>query len=226
MALAGCANQSGTVPSSPSAMAPTIAQVPANAQNDTSADDVSPDAPKTCATSPPQYEWIFKGPCQMLSLTSSGVHFGLSEWKGITVKGLIGRNTAKGTVKIALADANDKNGDIKIYKGKAFPKYVGHGTTYLYATAVNEGTSIIYMVTVKGEPVYQYTITNTKGFGDATICEPAELHYKSGTWYWSALPATGHPKGKTVTITQYGAPKGFEWVPKIPLYFAVNCWHH
>jgi hypothetical protein len=224
MALAGCANQSGTVPSSPSAMAPTTAQAPATAQNDASADDVSPHAPKTCATSPPQYEWIFKGLCQMLPLTSSGVHFSLSEWQGIRVKGSIGRNTAKGTVKIALADAIDKNGDIKTYKGKSFPKYVGHGTTYLYATAVNQGTQTIYMVTVKGEPVLQYTITNMKGFGDANICGAALLHHESGKFFWEATPESGLVIGKTVTLIQYVAPKGFEWVPKIPLYFAVYCY--
>jgi hypothetical protein len=30
--------------------------------------------------------------------------------------------------------------------------------------------------------------------------------------------------GKTVTIVQYAAPAGLELAPKIPLYFATNCY--
>jgi hypothetical protein len=242
MALAACANQNGMVPSSPSAMAPTTAQAPATAQRDTSADDadaqdaatplgaalpdaaMSPLALKTCATSPPQYEWIFKGACQIFSMTSSGAHFSLGEYQSITVKGLIGKNTAKGSVKIALADAIDKKGDIEADKGKAFPAYKANGTTYVYASAVNQSTQVIKPVTVKGKPVLQYVITDAKGFGDSNMCAAAVLTFKDGKSSWKSLPATGIPHGKTVTISQYNAPAGFELPPKTPLYFAVNCY--
>jgi hypothetical protein len=92
----------GVLPSSPSANA-----------------NVSLHALKTCAGSPPQYEWIFKGACQKFGLTSIGGHFSLGEYQGITLTGLIGKNTARGMVKLALADAIDQNGDIETYKGKA-----------------------------------------------------------------------------------------------------------
>jgi hypothetical protein len=71
----------------------------------------SPLALKTCATRPPQHEWILKGACQAFDLTSTGGHFRLGEYQSITVKGSIGKNTAKGTVKFALTDAIDKNGE-------------------------------------------------------------------------------------------------------------------
>jgi len=186
---------------------------------------MSPLALKTCATTPPQYEWIFEGACQTFDLNSTGGHFSLGEYQGITVKGSIGKNTAKGTVKIALAIALDKNGDIKTYKGKTFPTYKANGITYVYASAVNQSSQVIHPITVKGKPVLQYVITNIKGFGDANTCGAAALTFsKTGKAAWKPLPASGIVKGKTVTISQYAAPAGIELAPKIPLYFAVNCY--
>lgn len=185
---------------------------------------MSPLALKTCATTPPQYQWIFEGACQTISMTGSGGHFSLGEYQSITVTGLIGKNTAKGTVKVAIVDAIDKSGDVKTYKGKAFPAYKANGITYVYAAAINQSTQVIHPVSVKGKPVLQYVITNAKGFGTANICAAAALTSKAGKYTWKALPATGIVKGKTVTITQYEAPAGIELAPKIPLYFAVNCY--
>jgi hypothetical protein len=51
-----------------------------------------PLAVTTCATSPPQYQWIFKGACEKISLKSTGATFSLQEWHDITVKGSIGPN--------------------------------------------------------------------------------------------------------------------------------------
>ena len=159
------------------------------------------------------------------SSISTGGHFSLGEYQGITVKGSIGKNTAKGTAKIALANALDKNGDIKTYKGKAFFPYKANGITYVYAAAVNQSTQVIKPVTVKGKPVLQYVITNVKGYGDANVCGAAALTFsKTGKAAWKALPASGLVKGKTVTISQYTAPAGIELAPKTPLYFAVNCY--
>jgi hypothetical protein len=207
MALAACANQSGMVPSSPYA----------NAR-------MSPLALKTCATKPPQYQWIFKGACQIFSVTSTGGHFSLGEYQGITVQGSMGRNNAKGTVKIALADALNKNGDVETYKGMAFPPYKANGITYVYASAVNQSTHAIRMITVRGDPVLQFTITNAKGFGSANICGAAALNFKDGKPMWEAFPVSSKVKRKTVTITKYTVATGVELPPKIPLYFAVNCY--
>jgi hypothetical protein len=185
----------------------------------------SPLTLKTCATTPPQYEWIFKGACEIFSVTSIGGHFSLGDYRSITVKGSIGRNTAKGTVQIALADAIDKNGDIKTYKGNDFPPFKANGITYFYASATNQSTQLVKPIMVKGEPVLQYTVTDANGFGDANRCGAALLTFrKDRKPAWTAFPTSGRVKGKTVTITQYAAPQGFELPPKIPVYFAANCY--
>lgn len=190
----------------------------------------SPLALRTCATRPPQHEWILKGACQAFDLTSTGGHFRLGEYQSITVKGSIGKNTARGTVKFALADAIDKNGDIEPYKGKAFPryeanpKYYEHSITYVYAAAVNESTQVIKPIPSKGKPVVRTVITNAMGFGDGTFCELHVLTFNKGKPVWAPLPGPGKIRGKTVTISHYAVPRGFGLPPKIPAYFAVNCY--
>lgn len=178
----------------------------------------------TCATSPPQYQWIFKGACEKIALKSSGSTFSLQEWDSITVKGSIGSNNLKTTTSVYLADATDTGGDIGTYKGKAFDKYKAEGTTFIYAVAVNQGSTAIKPVTQKNKPILQYVITDAKGL-PGTKCGAAVLTTgEKGSLQWQTLP--GGPfgaKGKTVTITQYTVPRGFELPPKTPLYFAVNC---
>lgn len=183
---------------------------------------IDPDT--TCATSPPQYQWIFKGSCDQFTLKSTGGSFTLSTYQNITVKGSIGKNTAKGDVKIALADALDKNGDIEKYKGKTFPPYKANGTTVVYAAAVNQTTQVIKPIPVHGKPVLQYVITDSKGL-PGKVCGAAVLAAQQhGGLKWTALPATGNVKGNSVTISQYEVPQGFELPPKTPLYFGVNCY--
>jgi len=178
----------------------------------------------TCATSPPQYQWIFKGACEKISLKSSGATFSLQTWDDITVKGSIGANNLKTATSVYLADATDTGGDIETYKGKAFDKYKAEGTTFIYAVAVNQGKTAIKPVTQKNKPILQYVITDSKGL-PGTSCGAAVLTSgQKGSLLWTALP--GGPfkaKGKTVTITQYDVPRGFELPPQTPLYFAVNC---
>jgi len=207
IALAACAGR-GIVPSSPdgqTAMAP---------------DAVSPLKLTTCATSPPQYDWIFQGACDGFTLKSTGGSFSLATYEDITVKGSIGENTAKGSVSVYIADAIDKS-DIKSYKGKAFPPYKGSGTTFIYATVANQTTQVIKPVAEKGKAVLEYEITDSKGLPGNT-CGAALL---SSDGRWSSFPGTSPTKGDTVTIAVYEAPKGFELPPKgAPLYFAVNCW--
>lgn len=255
IALAACSSQNGMLPSSSSEAAPASTDqsagtapttalgsvVPKGGAHDESATDdstasddaaandaaaMTPDALKTCATSPPQYQWVFKGACETFTLQPSGGHFALGEYESITLKGLIGKNTLKSSAKIALADALDKNGDVVKYQGKSFTAYKGQGTTYLYAAAVNQSTQTIKPITVKGKPVLQYVVTNAKGYGTANVCAAAVLTFPRGKPpKWTSLP--GGPfqiKGKVVTINQYTTPSGVELAPKIPLYFAVNCW--
>ncbi|MGA2760838.1 MAG: hypothetical protein ABSF08_11020, partial [Candidatus Cybelea sp.] len=83
----------------------------------------------TCATSPPQYQWIFKGACEKFTLKSTGASFSLQTWDDITVKGSIGANNLKAAATVYLADATGVGGDIETYKGKAFDKYKAEGTT-------------------------------------------------------------------------------------------------
>jgi hypothetical protein len=219
LALAACAGR-GIVPSSP------MGQTPANSYGNASqvADSmsVSPDA--TCATSPPQYDWIFKGSCQVFTLKPTGSSFSLSAYQTYTVKGSIGKNTTKGTAKVALVDAVNKNGDILKWKGKAFPAYHANGTTIIYASAINQSTQIIKPVPVHGKPVLQYVISSTNDLPGKTCGAAVLAQQKNGQLKWTSLPATGQVKGKSVTISQYEVPQGFELPPKSPLYFAVNCY--
>jgi hypothetical protein len=186
---------------------------------------LEPFALTKCATSPPQYWWIYKGACEpKITLKPTGASFSLAAWDSITVKGSIGHNTTKGTATITIADATDTNGDVTTWKGKAFPKYTGRGKTFIYAVAVNHSTQIIKPITGGGKPVLQYVITDAKGLPGTTCGVALLTESTGGKFVWSAFPGTFHAKGKTVTITQYAVPHGFEIPPKTPLYFGVNCY--
>lgn len=181
--------------------------------------------PPTCATSPPQYQWIFKGACDNFMLKATGGKFTLGTYANYSVTGSIGYNNAKGSVKIYLADAVNKNGDVLKNKGKAFPPYKGSGTTFLYAVADNQSTQTIKPQSHKNVPEIKYVITATKGFPGNT-CGAAFLEkQRNGAYAWSVLPGQQAVKGKTVTITQYVVPSSVELPPKgNGLYFAINCW--
>ena len=59
----------------------------------------------TCATTPPQWQWIFKGACAHFTLKPTGGKFTLASYQNMSVKGSIGYNSGKGNVVIDLADA-------------------------------------------------------------------------------------------------------------------------
>jgi hypothetical protein len=212
IALAACAGH-GVVPSASSGFSPMSSGVA-----------MSPLALKTCDKTPPQYEWIFKGACDEFSLKPTGGSFTLGAYDSITLKGLIGKNTVKGSATVALADAADKNGDIEKYKGATFPSYKAKGTTILYAVASNQTTQTIKPITVLHHPVIEYVIGDAKGFPGKT-CGAALLgKLRNGQLKWSTFNETYPVKGKSVTIAVYEAPTGFQLPPKgTPLYFAVNC---
>lgn len=243
LALAACASQNGVVPSSQIPAAPIAAQnaaaesqAPTSSASDATdasnatatadapvSSDVSP-ALTTCAKSPPQYWWIFKGACDVFTLKPSGGSFSLGTYKNITVKGSIGKNTVKGSAKVALSDAVNKNGDITTYKGSKFPAYKARGTTVVYAAANNESKQTIKPIEQQGHTVLQYVITESNGLPGKT-CGAALLGEQKGKFQWTAFPGTYKVKGKTVTISVYTAPNGFELPPAgTPLYFAVNCY--
>jgi hypothetical protein len=216
IALAACSTH-GIVPASSNGLAPT-----SNMLAPMSTDDAKRHA-TTCATSPPQYEWIFEGSCDTFTLKDTGGSFSEAEYQNITLTGSIGKNTAKGDVKIALADAIDKN-DITKSGGKSFPAYKAEGTTVIYAVANNESTQTIKPVTVRGKTVLQYVITDAKGLPGNT-CGAAVLGETKAGLKWTSFPGTGTVDGKSVTISVYEAPSGFELPPHgTPLYFAVNCY--
>jgi hypothetical protein len=222
LALAACASH-GIVPSSPTALAPTNAMLPAE-------DDggILPlkGKTKTCPKSPPQYEWIFKGACDAFTLKSGGGKFSLSKYDNITVKGSIGKNTAKGSAKIVIADAVDKKGDIEKFGGKSFPKYKGNGKTIAYASANNQSDQTITPIVVKNKPIIQYIITDEKKLPGKKCSAAILTHESGGKLSWDPLPSSFPVKGKSVTISLYTAPNGFELPPKsdqTAIYFAVNC---
>jgi hypothetical protein len=216
LALVACGGH-GVVPSS--------AGAPMSASNVTSqgafGDAISPLA--TCAKSPPQYDWIFKGSCQSFDLKSSGGSFKLATYADYTLAGSIGDNTAKGTVTVALAVATGKNGDIESDKGKSFPYYKAKGTTILYASANNQSLQTIKAISHIDKTILKYVITASKSFPGNT-CAAAYLGEKNGKVEWTTFPDNYPVKGKTVSVDVYEAPTGFELKPKgTALYIAVNC---
>lgn len=234
VAMASCSNNgmmpSFSQPNSQPAAAP-VSQAAPDAQPDAAQSDapaaaspdaqdaLSPDLTK-CATSPPQYNWIFEGACTSFTLKPTGGTFSLGTYDNISVKGSLGYNTVKTSAKIYVADAIG-SGDIKPSKGKSFPKYNGKGKVVLYAVADNQTTQTIKPKTHAGTPIFKYVITDSKGLPGKT-CNAAI--YGSGKW--TPLPGQGFPvKGNTVTIQQYNAPNGFVLPPKgYSLYFAINCY--
>jgi hypothetical protein len=222
LALAACAGH-GIVPSSPTAMAPTNAMLPAGAD-----DGILPlkAKRKTCPKDPPQYQWIFKGSCDIFTLKPGGGKFSLQQYAYLTVTGSIGKNTVKGSAKVAIADAVDKKGDIDKFDGKSFPIYKGKGKTIAYASASNQSNQTIMPVTVKGKAIIQYVITTAKKFPGKTCSAAILAHEQGGKLAWNPLPSSFPVKGKSVTISLYTAPNGFELPAKsyqTPVYFAVNC---
>jgi hypothetical protein len=216
IALAACAGHGMVPSSSQSAFNP-----PMLSRDAMSLDQFSPDL-TTCTSSPPQYQWIFKGACTKITLKPTGGHFTLGQYMSISVKGSIGANSVKTTAVVYLADATDQ-GDIENYKGKAFPKYKARGTTFVYAAAINQSSQVIKPKAKQGVPILQYVITDTKGL-PGKQCEAAVYtKQRNGTFKWTSFPSEFPVKGKTVTITQYSVPNGLQLNPKTPLYFAVNC---
>jgi len=213
-ALAACAGH-GIVPTSQSALNPS-------ALNPALQDDALSPLATSCATSPPQYEWILKGACTKITLKPTGGTFALAKYQDITVNGSIGSNNLKGTATVYLADATD-NGDIANWKGGAFPKYKAAGTTFVYAAAVNQSKTAIIPKT-SNKPIFEYDITDTKGL-PGKECAEAVLTFPPphDKPTWKPLPGAFKVEGKTVSLKQYNAPKGIELPPKLPLYFAVNC---
>lgn len=216
IALAACAGH-GVIPSSSSAMTPQSGIAPT-----TLGDDMSPFL-TTCVKSPPQYQWMFKGACTGFTLKPAGGSFSLEKYADITVAGSIGKNTVKGSAHIVLVDAVNKNGDILKYKGHSFPPYKANGTTIVYASAINQTSQVIKPIPQVGKPVLQYVITDAKGLKGKQCGAAVLAKQKNGLLKWTSIPATGTVKGKSVTISQYEVPSGFELPPKAPLYFAVNC---
>lgn len=224
------APQSAVAPQSAapqSAIAPESALAPATLGDNMSplGDDMSPLGLVTCAKSPPQYEWIFKGACTGFNLKSTGGTFALGQYANITVTGSIGRNSAKGEVHVILVDAVNKNDDILKNKGKTFPPYKARGTTVVYAEASNQTTQTIKPIAAQGKAVIEYVITDAKGFPGKTCGAAVYGKQPNGKEGWTAFTGTYPVKGKTVTIAVFVAPAHFELPPKgTPLYFGINCY--
>jgi hypothetical protein len=218
IALAACGGH-GVVPAS---QAPLDSS---NGLNTLSQDGLLSPAVTTCATKPPQGQWIMGGACTKITLKAAGGTFSLSKYEDITVTGSIGANNVKTSATVYLADATDK-GDIMNWKGAAFPPYKGEGTTFVYAAAINQSAAAI-IPKVGKKPILEYVITDTKGL-PGKECSAAVLTFEKGKPIWKPLNISAPVKGKTVTIAQYTVPRGFELPGKTksgvtPLYFAVNC---
>jgi hypothetical protein len=211
LALAACSS-SGTVPSSPTAYNPMALNNPMLPLG-------KPSKLTKCATTPPQYLWVFEGACAKVDLAPSGASFSLAAYKGITVKGTLGKNNLKLKTPVYIADATgDKN--IKTYKGLAFPALDVKGAkVVLYASVTNQGKDVIKPIAVPGKPVFEFVITDDAGV-PGTTCHSAGLAKEKK---WEVLPNVVTIKGKTITVTQHTVPEGLELAPKTPLYLTLFC---
>jgi hypothetical protein len=88
---------------------------------------------------------------------------------------------------------------------------------------VNQSAQTLKPIAKKGKPILQYIITDSKGVPGKKCGAAILTEGSNGKPVWSSIPATITVKGNVVTITQYNVPSGFEFAPKTPLYFAVNC---
>ena len=214
LALAACAGR-GIVPTSQAPLGPSNG-LDTLSQNNLTSPDLT-----TCATKPPQAQWVMKGACTHISLKPTGATFSLDTYMNLTVTGSIGANNLKSPATVYIVDATDK-GDVENWKGSAFPKYKAAGTTFIYAAAINQSSNKIIPKVERNKPILEYVITDSKGL-PGSKCGAAVLAFIGGKPTWKPLPITAKVKGKTVTIAQYSVPRGFNLPPKIPLYFAVNC---
>jgi hypothetical protein len=214
IALSACAAQQPMVPSS--------AAVSSAVSSDGSlAPQVEPGV-TTCATSPPQFAWIFKGACAKFTLKPAGAPFSLQQYQNITIKGSIGKNNVSGSATLYAVDATG-SGDIDKYGGKSFPLYKARGKTFIYAVAINESKQTIKPIAEKGKPILQYVITDSKGLPGKSCGAAVLVQGAKGSFLWESLPTQAKVSGNTVTISQYTVPHGFDLPPQTPLYFGVNC---
>jgi hypothetical protein len=179
---------------------------------------------KTCATSPPQFEWIFEGACDKIDLNPAGAPFALQLYQRIRVTGQIGKTDLKRPARVVIVDALD-NGDIEPYQSQAFPSWPYPKQAVIYAVAINESYHVIKPIVVSGKPVLEYVITDFNGF-PGTRCSSAVLTFGRNMPVWKPLPVSAKPKGYTLTLKQYTAPAGFKLLPQTPLYFVVYCRRH
>lgn len=174
----------------------------------------------TCASNPPQNEWIFKGNCQPVSLSPSGGSFDLGTYNGISVKGQFGQNDLNGAANIYVVDAvGHGSGDIKPWNGKDFPNFQHTGsqspeTGVIYVEFMNSSNKKIKFLPQSGEAVWQFTVTDPYGF-PGNQCTTAALDQVSSSYTWNYTEAqVSSPSNHKVTIHQYGFPTGLTWQPK------------
>lgn len=178
-----------------------------------------PNDVNTCATSPPQYHWIFEGACQAIEINSSGASFSLDEYRDITVTGSIGKTTLNGTVQFDVVDAVG-NGDIEHYNGMTFPHYTPYssGSTVIYVAVINQSNQTANPVE-SSKPGFSLTVTDANGF-PANRCGLAIYDYDG----WNTLyNVDNHVYGDTVTINWFSPYGELSWPSKYPVYFAVYC---
>jgi hypothetical protein len=178
----------------------------------------------TCATSPPQYYWIFEGACQAIEINSGGANYSLDEYRYRTVSGSIGKNSLSGTVQFDVVDAVG-NGDIEHYNGMDFPHFSPYssGNTVIYVAVINQSKQDAEFID-SGVPIFSVTVTDANGF-PAKRCGLAILTTdRSGSPSWDALyNVDNYVNDNTVTISWYDTPRYSEWPSHVPVYFAVYC---
>ena len=174
------------------------------------------DAVKRCASSKRQPAWIFKGACQNTQITGKGATISLGVYHHMSLAGAIGKTALSKVAGLTIVDATG-GGDVRPYKGAAFPKYTTSGrTAILFVQAV---LSTKAAVRVKGSPALKLALTNKTGVLQKT-CGLAVLLSNSGTFTWTDLLYPVSLKASTLTVTLKKLPFA---LPSGALFFAFTC---
>lgn len=164
--------------------------------------------------------WYLKGSCDKANLTSAGGTFALAAYRGITVKLVLGKNTASTKDTFFFSDATGsgdvtgRNGGVKFKpysSGACLSGFTCPGSAIVYFSNINKGQEVGLLGRSSA------AISDQNGLAGKSLCFPAVATPKG----WLADVAIGvKPKANAFTI-RYPADKLF--LPTGQLVVAYAC---
>ena len=143
----------------------------------------------TCATSPPQYQWIFKGACEKLMLKSTGANVQPANVRGHHRNRLDRtNNTSRAPQRSTSPTQPTTAATPKRRRAKPSPNIQPQGTSFIYAVAVNQSTQAIKPVARKEarSPVRHHRREGTPR--ERRAASPVSTESQSGKFIWTTLP--------------------------------------